>query len=94
MNREQLLHKLHSSFNGETNIKCVAYDRSVARGGWMELIFDSLNCEQLEKIAKFLRDNFSQTNLYSHNLPKLIPCREGISLIFQDKEIERIYGNL
>jgi hypothetical protein len=94
MNREEILKKLHSSFKDETNIKCVAYDGGVANGGWMELIFNNLNCEQMEKISYFLRKYFSQPNLFSHNLPKLIPFGEGISLIFQDKEVERVYGNV
>lgn len=93
MERDKILKALHKSFVEETNIKCVPYDRGVAYGGWMELILDDVNCEKMEKIANFLRNNFSQPNLFSHNLPKLIPCREGISLIFQDKEVERVYNN-
>ena len=94
MNRAKLLKDLHSTFTDKTNIKCAPNDRGVVNGGWIELILGDINCEQMEKIAMFLRRHFSQPNLYSHNLPRLVPCRGGVSLIFQDKDVERVFGSL
>jgi len=94
MNREKILKDLHSTFTNETNIKSVANDRGVVNGGWLELVLSDVNCEQMEKISNFLRYHFSQPNLFSHNLPRLVACRGGVSLIFQDKEVERIFGSV
>lgn len=92
MNREELLQRLFLEFTLETNIKCTPNDRGVAYGGWIELILGDVNCEQMEKISKFLRDYFSQPNMFSHNLPRIVACRGGVSLIFQDKELERVFN--
>lgn len=94
MNRNDLLNELYKNFTLETNIKCTPNDRGVAMGGWMELILGDINCEQMEKISHFLRKYFSQPNLFSHNLPRIVACRGGASLIIQDKEVERVFKNL
>jgi hypothetical protein len=91
--RKDLLKRFYQSFTEYTSeqIKCRPVDRGVAYGGWFELIFrDSLHAEDLIEIGNFLKEKFSQEGLYSHLLPKLIPTREGVSLIVQDKEVERI----
>jgi len=91
--RKDLLKRFYQSFTEYTfeQIKCRPVDRGVAYGGWFELIFrDSLHAEDLIEIGNFLKEKFSQEGLYSHLLPKLIPTREGVSLIVQDKELERI----
>ena len=101
--RKDLLKRFYQSFTEYTfeQIKCRPVDRGVAyggwfyqtipQGGWFELIFrDSLHAEDLIEIGNFLKEKFSQEGLYSHLLPKLIPTREGVSLIVQDKEVERI----
>lgn len=91
--RKDLLKRLHQSFIEHTSgkIKCRPVDRGVAYGGWFELIFqNSLHAEDLIEIGNFLKEKFSQEGLYSHLLPKLIPSSEGVSLIVQDREVQRI----
>lgn len=91
--RKDLLKRLYQSFTEYTfeQIKCRPVDRGVAYGGWFELIFrDSLHAEDLIEIGNFLKEKFPQDGLYSHLLPKLIPTREGVSLIVQDREVQRI----
>ncbi len=91
--RKDLLKRFYQSFTEYTSeqIKCRPVDRGVAYGGWFELIFqNSLHAEELIEIGYFLKEKFSQEGLYSHLLPKIIPTREGVSLIVQDKEVERI----
>ena len=91
--RKDLLERLHQNFTEHTSgrIKCRPVDRGVACGGWFELIFqNSLHAEDLIEIGYFLKEKFSQEGLYSHLLPKIIPTREGVSLIVQDREVERI----
>ena len=91
--RKDLLKRFYQSFTEYTSerIKCRPVDRGVAYGGWFELIFrNSLHAEELVKIGNFLREKFSQEGLYSHLLPKLTATREGVSLIVQDREVERI----
>ena len=92
MNRENTLKKLHATFLSETNIRCKPVDRGVAYVGWFELLFESLDCEEMEDITRFLRKHFSQPNLFSHRLPKIVSCREGVSLLFQDKEVFRVFN--
>jgi len=93
MTRENLLNKLHEAFSEDTNIKAKPYDAGKAYGGWLELIIGQVNCSEMESIAMFLRKRFSQPDRYSHNLPKLVAKREGVCLIFQDTEVERVFGN-
>jgi hypothetical protein len=91
--RKDLLNRFYQSFTEYTlgQIKCKPVDRGIAYGGWFELIFrDSLHAEELLEISNFLGEKFYQEGRYSHLLPKLIPTREGISLIVQDREVERI----
>jgi len=91
--RKDLLERFYQSFTEYTfeQIKCRPVDRGVAYGGWFELIFrDSLHAEELIEIGYFLKEKFSQEGLDSHLLPKLISTREGVSLIVQDTEVERI----
>ena len=91
--RKDLLKRFYQSFTEYTSerIKCRPVDRGVACGGWFELIFqNSLHAEDLIEIGYFLKEKFSQEGLYSHLLPKIIPTREGVSLIVQDREVERI----
>jgi len=91
--RKDLLERLHRSFTKSTSeqIKCRPVDRGVACGGWFELIFsNSLHAEDLIRIGNFLKEKFSQEGLYSHLLPKIIPTGEGVSLIVQDTEVQRI----
>jgi hypothetical protein len=91
--RKALLGKFHKDFIVYTlnQISCRAIDRGVAYGGWFEIVFPkALDCEDLVLIGKFIKEKFSQPDRYSHLLPKLTATREGISLIVQDSEVERI----
>lgn len=91
--RKALLGKFHKDFLAYTlnQISCRAIDEGVVYGGWFEIVFlKSLDCEDLVIIGKFIKEKFSQEGLYSHLLPKIIATREGISLIVQDREVERI----
>lgn len=91
--RKALLGKFHKDFIVYTlnQISCRAIDRGVASGGWFEIVFlKALDCEDLVLIGKFIKEKFSQEGLYSHLLPKIIATKEGISLIVQDSEVERI----
>jgi hypothetical protein len=91
--RKALLGKFHKDFIVYTlnQISCRAIDRGVAYGGWFEIVFPkALNCEDLVLIGKFIKEKFSQPDRYSHLLPKLTATKEGISLIVQDREVERI----
>jgi len=91
--RKALLGKFHKDFIVYTlnQISCRAIDRGVAYGGWFEIVFPkALNCEDLALIGKFVKEKFSQPDRYSHLLPKLTATKEGISLIVQDREVERI----
>jgi hypothetical protein len=91
--RKALLGKFHKDFIVYTlnQIRCRAIDRGVAYGGWFEIVFPkALDCEDLVLIGKFIKEKFSQPDRYSHLLPKLTTTKEGISLVVQDKEVERI----
>jgi hypothetical protein len=91
--RKALLGKFHKDFIVYTlnQIRCRAIDRGVAYGGWFEIVFPkALDCEDLVLIGKFIKEKFSQPDRYSHLLPKLTATKEGISLIVQDREVERI----
>jgi hypothetical protein len=91
--RKDLLKRFHQSFTEYTSeqIKCRPVDRGVAYGGWFEIVFPkALDCEDLVLIGKFIKEKFSQPDRYSHLLPKLTATKEGISLIVQDREVERI----
>ena len=91
--RKALLDKFRKDFIVYTlnQISCRAIDRGVAYGGWFEIVFPkALDCEDLVLIGKFIKEKFSQPDRYSHLLPKLTATKEGISLIVQDREVERI----
>ena len=91
--RKALLGKFHKDFLVYTlnQISCRAIDEGVVYGGWFGIVFlKSLDCEDLVLIGKFIKEKFSQPDRYSHLLPKLTATREGISLIVQDSEVERI----
>jgi hypothetical protein len=91
--RKALLDKFRKDFIVYTlnQISCRAIDRGVAYGGWFEIVFPkALDCEDLVLIGKFIKEKFSQPDRYSHLLPKLTATKEGISLVVQDREVERI----
>ena len=57
---------------------------------WKRLVFkEGLNCEELNTISNYIKNTFSQKDLYSHLLPKLVVCDNKLCLTVDVKEIKR-----
>ena len=89
--RKNLLKRFHNSFKEQTGIPCYSHDQGVAYGGWFNIIFKtSLNADQLIKVAEFIKENFSAPGTFSHVLPKIGASKEGVCLVVQDSQVQRI----
>ncbi len=89
--RKDLLKRFYETFKSDTGIRCYSHDEGVAYGGWMKIVFETyLNADQLIKIAEFIKENFSVTGTFSHTLPKIGISKEGLCIVVQDTEVQRI----
>ena len=56
---------------------------------WKRLLFSELNCEDMIKIADYIKTYFSTPNRYSHLLPKLHSFNDCLCLTFDVSEINK-----
>lgn len=84
------LQKLKNHFETKTRIKVFDVIEERAFFHWKRLVFKSgLNCEELETISKYIKNNFSEEGTYSHVLPKLGVYENKLCLTFDESEIKR-----
>lgn len=64
------LTKFAKHITEKTGIRVV--DKYVMRyGGWCNVCFDSLDCEQMELLGRYIRMYFSREGLYTHKLVRI-----------------------
>lgn len=76
-------------FKSITGIK--VYDAKIGTGNWCRLELDQLNCDELEKIANFIRLRFTKEGQYRHHLPKIGRGDYGLALIIGEELLKQIY---
>jgi hypothetical protein len=90
--RKDLVQKLHDSFKSFTDgsIKFDVEDIGIKYGGWIEIQFrNTLNCDDLDQISKFIRKKFSSPGLFSHLHPKMKATQYGVALVVQDSVVQK-----
>ena len=89
---KDLLKEFAEDFTTETGIKVHTLEERTFPH-WKRLVFNQgLNCEQLEKIASFIKTRFSQARLYSHLMVTLGRYEDKLCLTADVKDLERVYN--
>jgi len=75
-------------FATKTHIKIASTIEERTFFHWKRLVFQSLNCEEMATIAKYIKDTFSTPGKYSHILPKLGSYNGCLTLTVHREQIE------
>ena len=81
------LKKLSTHFTEYTGIKPLGIMEERNCPHWKRLIFQSLNCEQMEMIADYIRTTFSKKGLYTHLSPNLHSYDGYLCLTIDGREV-------
>lgn len=80
---------LQNAFIKSTGIKPIGTVEEKHLPHWKRLVLDNMNCEQLERVSKFIKENFYERGTYSHLLPKLHTFNGYLCLSVDVEEIKK-----
>ena len=82
------LKKLSTHFTEHTGIQPLGIMEERNCFHWKRLIFQSLNCEQMEAIAKYIKKTFSKTGIYTHLSPRVGVCDGHLCLTVDAAQVK------
>lgn len=88
---KDLLKEFARDFTQETGIKVHTLEEYTTPHWKRLVIYQGIDCEEMEKIASFIRMRFSQPGLYSHLMVALNSYEGYLCLTADIKDLERIY---
>lgn len=87
----ELLRKFAERFTWETKIPVFLYEQEFS---WCRIFFTDLNCEELESVAQFIRNRFTEPGNYAHCSPKLGCKGRLLTLTVDVKQLQKAMDKL
>lgn len=83
------LKALKNDFESTTGMKVSGIEENRTFFHWKRLMFDELNCVDMNIISRYIRKRFTVTGNYTHLLPKLHSYNGVLALTISVEEIKK-----